>query len=178
VPITALTRRHGYARGHGMGADGFNTRRAGLKVWFLTANNKLVEVKITQSVVRSFAGGQPIRDYTILLFDRDLPSGIEPVAVATTNLIARYQPLPGTPWVLFKTEQWGNVSAELPGFTVNTWKGGDSGSPNLVPLGNELLFIGGRSTTGPSAAMQADMDELCRLGGLDPKKYQMRWRDG
>ena len=177
VPITALTRRHGYARGHGMGADGFNTRRAGLKVWFLTAANKLVEVKITQSVVRSFAGGPPYRDYTILLFDRDLPAGIEPVAAGTTNLIARYQPVTGAPWVMFKTEQWGNVSAELPGFTFNTWKGGDSGSPNLVPLGKELVFISGRSTSGPSAAMQADMDELCRLGRLDPKKYQMRWVD-
>src|SRR5262249_5520011 len=25
VPVTALTRRHAYTRGHGMGADGFNT---------------------------------------------------------------------------------------------------------------------------------------------------------
>ena len=25
VPVTVLTRRHGYARGHGMGPDGFNT---------------------------------------------------------------------------------------------------------------------------------------------------------
>ena len=35
VPITALTRRHGYARGHDMGPQGFSKAHAGQKVWFL-----------------------------------------------------------------------------------------------------------------------------------------------
>jgi hypothetical protein len=60
---------------------------------------------------------------------------------------------------------------------VQTWKAGDSGSPDILPLPGELVFVGGRSTTGPTPEMQADMDELCRLQKLDPKRYQMRWVD-
>ena len=69
------------------------------------------------------------------------------------------------------------MSAEIPGFTVPTWMAGDSGSPVMLPLPGELVFVGGRSTTGPTTQMQADMDELCRQQQLDPKRYQMRWAD-
>ena len=47
----------------------------------------------------------------------------------------------------------------------------------MIPLPGELVFFSGRSTSGPTPAMQADMDELCRLEGLNPVKYQMRWVD-
>jgi hypothetical protein len=39
------------------------------------------------------------------------------------------------------------------------------------------VFISGRVTSGPTKEMQADMDELCRLEGLDSRKYQMQWAD-
>lgn len=176
IPITALTRRHGYTRGHGMGAEGFSTNFLNRKIWFLTSKNELVTVKILRNVVR--LGGNPRRDYTIFLFDRDLPAGIEPVGVGTlTNVLAKYIFFPGMPTPFLKTEQSGQVSAELPGWTVPTWKGGDSGSPDLLPLPGELVFVGGRSTSGPTREMQGDMDELCRLQKLDPKRYQMRWTD-
>jgi len=177
IPITALTRRHGYTRGHGMGADGFRANFAGMKVWFVTAENKLVTARVAREVVRT--GGAGVRkDYTILLFDQDLPAGIEPMGVAQlTNVVAKYAFVPGAPAPFLKTEQGGNVSAEIPGFTVPTWKGGDSGSPDMLPLPGELVFVGGRSTTGPTPEMQADMDELCRLQKLDPQRYQMRWVD-
>ena len=42
VPITALTRRHGYTRGHGMGSTGFRQLYAGKKVWFLSADDKRI----------------------------------------------------------------------------------------------------------------------------------------
>jgi hypothetical protein len=176
IPVTALTRRHGYTRGHGMGADGFSTNHLGRRIWFVTAQNELVTVKVARQVVR--IGGNPRRDYTVFLFDRDLPAGIEPMGVAAmTNLLARYTMLPGIPVPFFKTEQTGHVSADLPGFTVPTWKGGDSGSPDMLPVRNELAFVGGRSTTGPTPEMQADMDELCRQQKLSPHRYQMRWVD-
>src|SRR5262249_20713452 len=54
VPVTALTRRHGYTRGHGMGVDGFNTGFAGKKVWFLGADNKIVQATVARDVVRTF----------------------------------------------------------------------------------------------------------------------------
>jgi hypothetical protein len=174
APVTALTRRHGYARGHSMGEPGFHQGMTGKKVWFLDKDSQLAEVKVLREVIRVGAAG----DYTLLLFDRDLPPSIEPLQVASfTNVLAKYPPVPNAPRCLLKTEQSGRVSADLPGFTVNTWKAGDSGSPDLLPLGNQLVFTNGRSTSGPTREMQADMDELCRQARLDPKPYQMIWAD-
>ena len=176
VAATALTRRHAYVRGHGMGPDGFNTNCAGRKVWFITTNNTVVEATVKRDVVRSFPGGAQ-RDYTILLLSDDLPGGIDPLrVVAPTNLFAKYQQLAGL-YPIFKTEQTGRVSTEVPPLIVNTWKGGDSGSPDMLPMPNELVFINGRSTSGASPQMQADMDELCRMEQLDPKQYQLQWVD-
>ena len=180
IPLTALTRRHAYARGHGMGADGFSTNFAGKKVWFLTADNSLVEAKVKRVVVRTAGTNQVHRDYTILLLDRDLPPTIEPMAVAMPEAVQKHYLLPTqgfVPYPIFQTEQGGYVSTSVAPLTVNTWKGGDSGSPNMIPLPGELVFFSGRSTSGPTPAMQADMDELCRLEGLNPVKYQMRWVD-
>ncbi len=177
VPVTALTRRHGYTRGHGLGPDGVRTNFAGKKVWFVTIDNVLVEATVRREVVRSFPGGAR-RDYTLLLFSKDLPAGIEPLRVlAWSNLYAKYPRCNGAPYPVFKTEQGGNVSAEVPGFSLNTWKGGDSGSPDLLPLPGELVFLNGRSTSGPSSQMQADMDTLCALENLNTNNYQLRWVD-
>jgi hypothetical protein len=177
VAVTALTRRHAYARGHGMGPDGFNTNFTGRRVWFVTTNNIVIQATVARDVVRT-AGGGANRDYTILLFKNDLPAEIEPLRVlAPTNLWARYPVCSGAPHPLFKSEQGGHVSSEMPGFLMNTWKGGDSGSPDMLPLPGELAFLNGRSTSGPSPEMQADMDHLCELEHLDAKKYQLEWVD-
>jgi hypothetical protein len=181
VPLTLLTRRHAYTRGHGMGPDGFNQGWAGIKAWFVTADNVVVEAKIKRSVVRvgPRTNGPP-RDCTIMLFDRDLPETIETMSVALPEEMQTVYPYPTqglTPHPFFQTEQGGYVSTGVAPLTVNTWKGGDSGSPNLIPLPGELVFVSGRSTSGPSPAMQEDMDELCRLEHLDPAKYQLHWVD-
>ena len=179
VPITALTRRHGYTRGHQLGPEGFNKVMAGRKVWFVTVDNLLVQ----RTVVRDVGRTKPDmngkhRDYTILLFNEDLPPSIEPMRVISyANLPVKYPPPVCGPWPIFQIEQGGSVSAGIPEFTLNTWKGGDSGSANMLPLPGELVFYSGRSTTGPDAGMQADMDELCRLQGLDPRRYQLQWAD-
>jgi hypothetical protein len=181
VPLTALTRRHVYSRGHGMGPEGFNVHKPGRKGWFFTADNRKIEVTIIRSVVRCSLGANQQRlDYTIMLLDRDLPPEIETMAVAAPEqvfkLIAR--PINAiVPMPVFQTEQGGSVSTSVPPMTVNTWKGGDSGSPNMLALPGELVFFNGRSTTGPGPEMQADMDELCRLEKLNPAKYQLRWVD-
>ena len=174
VPVTALTRRHGYTRGHGMGPDGFTTLRNGKKVWFLTMQNKLVEATVERAVIRMGASG----DYALLLFGADLPASIQPLGVVDYGIFTnKYPRCEGAPWPILKTEQTGNVIADLPGFTGDTWKSGDSGSPNMLLLNGELLFLSGRSTSTPSRQMQADMDELCRKERLDPKKYQLRWME-
>ena len=175
-PITALTRRHGYTRGHGTGPSGFMTNRTGEKVWFVTTNNVVVEATVLRSVVRTTVESK--RDYMILLFSKDLPASIEPIrVVAATNVLAKYQNFGSAPRPVFRIEQLGRVSAEVPGFSVETWKGGDSGSPDMLPMPNELVFFGARSTSGPSSEMQADMDALCKMAGLNPKNYQLQWVD-
>ncbi|MEY2427517.1 MAG: hypothetical protein QOJ40_402 [Verrucomicrobiota bacterium] len=178
VPITALTKRHGYTRGHSMADnDGFTTNFTGRKVWFVTTNQTLVERIVLKAVVRSFGGGAK-RDYTILLFNRDLPDSIEPLRVlALTNIASKYPDCLGAPRPIFRTEQGNGVSAAVQGFAVNTWKGGDSGSPDMLPMPGELVFLNGRSTAGPSPEMQSDMDALCAMAGLDPHKYQLQWLD-
>lgn len=176
IPITALTRRHGYARGHGMGAEGVSINSNGARVWFLTTSNTLVEVRVANSIVRAYQTRKA--DYTILLFAEDLPDSIQPIRVAAmTNVSARCPGISGAPNPMFLTEQTGHVSASVPGWTVNMWKAGDSGSPNLLPMPGELVFFSGRSTSSPDQGMQEDMDELCRLQGLDARKYQLQWVD-
>jgi hypothetical protein len=89
----------------------------------------------------------------------------------------KYVQIIDAPCPMFKTEQTDHVSADMPGFTMDTYKGGDSGSPNMMPLQGELIFWSGRSTSGPSPEMQADMDRLSRAAGLNPAKYQLQWVD-
>jgi hypothetical protein len=180
VPITALTKRHGYTRGHSMGPDQFSKGFAGEKVWFLTEQNKIVETTVARTVVRTRETSG--RDYSILLFSSDLPDSIQPMRVVPEKEVFGYSPMKyvhcyGAPCPIFRTEQTGHVSADVPGFTMDTLKGGDSASPNMLPLPGELVFWTGRSTSGASPEMQADMDQLCRLEGLDPRKYQLQWVD-
>ena len=176
IAITALTRRHGYARGHGMGSAGFRQLLAGKRVWFLSTRNELVQVKVTRELVRTLETGG--RDYTLVLFDRDLPQSIEPIRVCLLqDMMSRFAFADKIPCPLLMTEQTGNVSAGLPGFSFNVFKGADSGSPNLLPLPGELIFYNGRTTSPPSPELQADMDELCRRDGLNPAKYRMQWVD-
>jgi len=174
VPVTALTRRHGYARGHGLGPEGISTALHGKKVWFLATNNSVVETTVINRITRVHAG----LDYTILFFKEDLPATIQPLRVVSyTNLITKYPFNDRFLSPLLKTEQSGCVSADIPGFTLDTWKGGDSGSPNMLLLANELIFLSGRSTSGASPEMQADMDELSRIGHLNPQHYQLQYVD-
>jgi len=155
-----------------MGADGFRQVYAGKKVWFLTADDKRIEVKILREAVQTRSG----EDYTIVLFDRDLPGSIEPLRVVNiTNLLTRFVMTSLAPYPVFRTEQNGNVTVELPGLMYPYYKGGDSGSPNLLPMPGELVFFSGRSTASPNPAMQSDMDELCRKERLQPANYQMQW---
>jgi len=174
APVTALTRRLGYTRGHSMGADGITSSRSGKKVWFLTTNNVVVEAVIQRALIR-LSGG---RDYTLLLFKADLPASIEPLRVESgTNLLYKYRPFHGAPHLFFKTEQGGHVALDLPGFALNTWKAGDSGSPDLLPMPGELVFTGGRSTSSATPLMQTDINVFCRIEGLDPEHQQLHWFD-
>jgi hypothetical protein len=171
---TILTRRHAYVRGHSMGVTGLHPERVGQRIWYCTRDNQVIERKVKLILVRARDPGT-IADYSIILFDADLPAGIEPMRVADPAKVRhKYQfgDLDHKP--IFMALQGGYVSAGVPGWTVG-YAGGDSGDPMMLPLPGELVFIGGITTSPPSAAMQADMDMLSRKAGLDPRKYQMQW---
>ena len=176
VSITALTRRHGYLRGHHMGPSGLDPRKVGHRVWFCTRDNQVVERRLQLLFIR----GQDVRgqpDYSIVLFDADLPPGIEPMRVADSlKLTMKYLIGDRSRRPLLTSLQGGVVSAGIPGWTIPE-RGGDSGAPIMLPLPGELVFFMGQTTSAASAGMQADMDMLSRKAGLDPRKYQMQWVD-
>jgi hypothetical protein len=174
VSITALTPRHGYLRGHGMGPSGLQPERVGRRVWFCTRDNQVIERKVQLLLVRFMDQGH-VRDYSIVLFDADLPAAIEPMRVVDPVKVRRkYLFLPLSHKPVFMTLQEGYVSAGIPGWDVPV-RGGDSGAPRMLPLPGELVFLEGISTYPPSAEMQADMDILSRQAGLDPRRYQLQW---
>lgn len=172
--MTALTRRHGYVRGHDMGPTGYDRTRVGRRVWFCTRDNQLVERKIKLLYIRARDQGTT-NDYSIILFDADLPPGIEPMRVVDRATVMRKY-LFGDPShkPYFMALQGGFVSANVPGWTI-PFRNGDSGNPIMLPLPDEVVFMGGITTSPPGAQMQADMDKLSRKAGLDRRKYQMQW---
>jgi hypothetical protein len=174
--ITALTRRHAYVRGHGMGPNGLDSTRVGRRVWFCTRDNQLVERKIKLLFIRSPENGGT-NDYSIILFDAELPPGIQPMRVVdAAKLRRKYYGNDFSHRPVFMALQDGFLSTGIPGWTT-MYRSGDSGNPIMLPLPDELVFCGGLSTSSPSAQMQADMDMLCRQAHLDPRKYQMQWVD-
>jgi hypothetical protein len=172
--LTILTRRHAYLRGHSMGLSGLHPEKVGVRVWYCTRDNQVIERRVKLLLVRARDPGT-IADYSIILFDADLPAAIEPMRVADPAKV-RHEYQFGDPShkPIFMTLQGGYVSAGVPGWTV-PYAGGDSGAPIMLPLPGELVFMGGLTTSPPSAQMQADMDMLSRKAGLDPRRYQMQW---
>ena len=83
-PVTALTPRHGYTRGHGMGfpgdSGGFNSAFNGSNVYFCAASGTLVTATVANGYTRYDTNNN--YDYTILVFNADLPSTIQPMAVS------------------------------------------------------------------------------------------------
>ena len=61
--ITALTRRHGYVRGHDMGPSGLQPEKAGRRIWFCTRDNQVIERKV-QVASDPGAGRCPARGTT------------------------------------------------------------------------------------------------------------------
>jgi len=205
VPVTLLTRRHAYTRGHHMGAppDGqahFRPSRAGQRVWFVTPDNQVVEARIANWLTRlgrktdenrnrnPNQGGNRNRnqnrgrdgyfDYSLMVFSNDLPVEITPLKVMSrSDYLSLCTSDTNWPHVVLKTEQGGRVSSGVAPFICDTWKGGDSGSPDMLPIGDYLVFVGGRSTSGPTEQMQADLDALTESLGLDTNKYQLDWVD-
>ena len=131
VAITALTRRHGYLRGHGMGASGLHPERVGRRIWFCTRDNQVIERKVQLLLVRCRDAGPPgtIRSFCLMPICRP---AIEPMRVVDPEKVRRkylFLPLDHKP--VFMALQGGYVSAGVPGWNV-PMRGGDSGAPSDV----------------------------------------------
>ena len=179
VPVTLLTRRHGYFRGHGAGPNGLQTNRAGQRVWFCAADNTVVQMTVAAIYVRYQVSSTSDYDYSIVEFAQDVPASIRPVSVISpTNMQIFYSDTPDLPYLFFATEQSGHCVANVPPFIYDIRKGGDSGSPNMIPSpDNKLVMFTGTGTTGFDAQMQADMDTLSAYAGINPANYQLHWYD-
>jgi subtilisin-like proprotein convertase family protein len=179
VPATLLTPRHAYTRGHGMSDNGFGTSLAGQSVWFCTASNTIVQMTVAADFIRLGTFGGQAYDYGILVFTEDAPPSITPMSVLSEADYEIYYPdTPDLPFMFFGTTDDGNCSAQVPPFVYPLLVGGDSGSPNMIPTpDNKLAMFSGRSTSGASTQMQADIDTLTAYVGLTTNNYQLRWYD-
>jgi hypothetical protein len=198
MPVTALTPRHGYMRGHGAGTPdnvpfaGLNSGFNGSNVYFCTGdgNNTLVTATVASGYTRCW--GPDGYDWTILVFNADLPSTIQPMAVSYT--------WPTSYSVIFNTtqgySQHGYMSANAPPFppgspywdpgadpdafppfdTYPTYRAGDSGSPVILPETDDVLvFLGGDTTSSPCSQMQADMNTLSTNVNCYPYQMANHW---
>ncbi len=85
ITVTALTRRHGYCRGHGMGSpDGFRTTWNGTTIWFVDKDGNPFPATVAGAYVRNPGNNphictDPWCDWTVLVFADDLPANITPI---------------------------------------------------------------------------------------------------
>lgn len=183
VQGTLLTRRHAVFRGHGWteGKSGI-IRTNVAKSWFVTSSNTPVEVT-SAAVLGRLESIDGVRyDYAIVIFNADVPDSIAPVGVIMqTNLVSKYLQSTNTaPRVSIQQCQHYKSTA-IDGtqtFSHNTWVGGDSGAANLLPLPSaqgrpfKLAYVSGRSTSGVTPSMLADIDRLTVWAGLNPNRYR------
>jgi hypothetical protein len=183
VPVTLLTRRHGFLRGHGLGSNGLQTNGlAGKRVWFCAADNTVVQMTVAANFIRvgSFSGR--FYDHGIVIFTSDVPASIGPISVMSTESFEiYYYNTPEIPFLTLGTEQDGHCATgdtAIPPFIYPLFKGGDSGSPNILPSpDNKLIMFSGRGVPGFSSQVQADMDTLSMYSGLNTNNYRLRWYD-
>jgi len=187
IPVTLVTRRHGFLRGHGLGPAGLQTNGlAGKKVWFCTASNTLVQMTIAAHFLRlgSISGESPAAfyDYSLIIFTQDVPDSITPISIISPeNFEVYYYKTPEIPFLTMGTEQEGHYASAgdpIPPFIFPLSKGGDSGSPNVIPSpDNKLILFSGRGISGLSPQVQADIDTLSLYAGLNPNNYHLRSYD-
>ncbi len=191
-PGTALTRRHVYIRGHG--ADGVlytittNLSFIGKKYWFIGTNNVAIPATIADNRVCYAANGE---DWTILFLSSDLPAEVEPMrcimdgtrtptnAATPGNIWNKLPPLP--PWPIFGTCQHNQLSGGDWGYSIfdnhDIHTPGDSGSPNMLLLTNEVVLLSGRATTGISSLLLSNLNAMTLSAGLSTNSYHPKFVD-
>lgn len=179
IPVTLLTRRHGYARGHGLSTNGLQTSLTGRRVWFCTASNTAVQMTVAAEYTRLESVAGASYDYGLVVFTEDVPESISPIfVISPVDMEIYYRSTPDLPFLFLATEQSGHCAAGIPPFVYDILKGGDSGSPNMIPApDNKLIMFSGRGTSGFSPQLQTDIDALSAHVGLNTNNYQLNWYD-
>jgi hypothetical protein len=183
VQGTLLTRRHAIFRGHGWTEGHSGIIRTNVaKSWFLTSSNTTVEVRSAAVLGRLETIDGVHYDYAIVIFDADVPRSIAPVGtIMFTNYLSKYLQSTNTAQRVSIQQCQHYQSTALDGtstFSHDTWVGGDSGAANLLPLPSaqgrsfKLAYISGRSTSGVTPLMLADIDRLTVWAGLRTNEYQ------
>jgi hypothetical protein len=197
-PWTLVTRRHAYSAGHQgqvCPPDVVATNWGLCNIWYLSADNVMHKVKIQSAISTTcfntnFPRSAWLGDMAVCQFDRDLPASIETMPVVKSPdtktwsysgrlrlIMDVHQPDPCSAWVpVFLTDQhavlWMTAAGIWPSWPW--WKGGDSGSPQLIPMPDgRLVLQGGTSGTVNSIVMQEFVDKLCLATGLDTNRYRI-----
>jgi hypothetical protein len=183
VQGTLLTKRHAIFRGHGWTEGNSGIIRTNVtKSWFLTSSNTPVEVTSAAVLGRLESSNGMSYDFAIVIFDADVPDSITPVGVIMqTNFLSKYTQATNTTQRISIQQCQHYKSTALDGtatFSHNTWVGGDSGAANLLPLPStqgrpfKLAYVSGRSTSGVTPLMLAEIDRLTVWAGLKTNDYR------
>jgi hypothetical protein len=183
VQGTLLTRRHAVFRGHGWTEGNSGIIRTNVaKSWFLTSSNTTVEATSAAVLGRLESINGVYYDYAIVIFKADVPDSITPVGVIMlTNFVSKYTQSTNTTQRISiqQCQHYKSTAFDgTPTYSHNTWVGGDSGAANLLPLPStrgwpfRLAYTSGRSTSGVTPLMLADIDRLTVWAGLKPNDYR------
>ena len=177
VPVTALTPRHVYWRGHSTGGTNgqfFPAPQRDFYLHFLTADNRMIYAYV-------IAVKKGLQDYNVAILSNDLPADIQPVCMVDPSALSAKLASQGAWWwprhdIRLGTCQHNLVGGLLaPVFSKHSfYVGGDSGSPDFYLLNGQVVMTGGRTTSGWCPQMQADCDQLTLWAGLDPASYQIQ----
>ncbi len=184
VPGVLVTRRHVIIRGHDNGWVNVGQTNGvwGTQILFYDRTNGVYVATATNALGHVYDTNYPGLDYCLMFLTADVPANIEPVPqIYAAEYFAKYaSALPAvSPYTqpLEASIYPACVSWSAPGFPSflnagGPWVGGTSGSPNLLLMptatGETLLMYSGRTTSGISAQMLADIAALTRTAGLDP----------
>ncbi len=179
APATLVTRRHALACGHCAGKpSALSTDYSGRRMFFVTANNQIIARTIAARITRLHTTNNVRFDYSIYLFNEDLPASIEPVRVMDWNEFnAKTRGQDVWTWPQMGRCQHGYVgSTRSAGHSMA--QPGDSGHySGFVLNGSQGWEWVAVVPTLPGNAYQRDLDELSRWAGLNPAQYQIQWFD-
>ena len=179
VPVTALTPRHVYFRGHSSsGTNGqFMPSAKTNALHFLTADNRLI-------LAYCIAVKKGLQDYNVAILSADLPADIQPVCMVDPSAMSAKLAAQGAWWfprhnIMLATCQHNLVGGRYYAvFSNHSFLiGGDSGSPDFYLLNGKIIMFAGCTTSGWCPQMQADCDQLSTWAGLDPASYQIQLLD-